>query len=776
MITFRPSRPNSRGGALILVLITGMIATVTGAIVLRFGLTEMRVNDAYHTRLQAQNAAEAQIDYAIAQLQRRLNQSISFRYDALLYDPIVLPESHEVFFDDAIIRLDQSRIDGFVMPPEDSNFVAGNQNAVGQWVYLDPHDIRYRNDPLAGKHVLIREIEILSRATARSAGTGREVTSFSRQILEVRDVPFISHAVFFNMDLDLSLGQSTANFKGDVHTNGVLRVGSGNAQNNTSGELNLMGRVTAAHSLLRATLPDGQARRGNVFFRYKDGDFTTSRRNLFTGTDNNQRGQAHHWLTTGVDNFHDRSVQRWQSFMQTSEHGVKMLNPPGIEEYQEEDFSTPEQELRNSAYALIEPQIPNTDPAAKDQLIREQQLSHQAGLLIRAIANAPPADEEEEKDWVPYNYELVRYARDSNGTPLYLPDGRPMEISLNLTNLDGLITFDRYEEGGDGHPVSGLFDARQQQSYDVMNVNVGALREIIHGERDGAFGGDPNGVFIPDHHWNGVVYIETPFDTAAAASRPDRIVTATGELVVRLENAERLPDPFPETSPIRGMTLATNAPLYIRGHFNADGIKNSNDGSVPGDAYDPAFHSDPGHPEVPAALIADSITLLSNAWDDTRAKLGVANASGTDRAWGQRDAVFTEVSAALITGAGVVDGDSNARPDGALNFIRYLENWHGVDQIFRGSMIALYQSEVQARSRRMMPDRSHPDDFNHFYWPPTRYYGFHEYFQNGLYPPGLPMSRAYFRTSFSYMQDRHYEERLEIWRERLGPLPGDPET
>lgn len=774
MTTYRHYPRNKRGGALLLVIITGFIATVTGAIVLRFGLNEMRINDAYHTRLQAQNAAEAQIDYGISQLQKRLSQAISFRYDALLHDPVVLPHSHELFFDDDSIVLEKSRLHGFVLPPDESTGFSGQQNAVGQWVYLDPHDIRYRNDPLAGKFVLVREIELLATATARSPGTGREVTSFSRQILEVRDVPFISHAVFFNMDLDISLGGAPASFMGDIHTNGVLRVGSGNAQNNTAGELNLMGRVTVADALHRATLPDGQARRGNVFFRYKEGDFNTSRRNLFTGTNNNQRGNAQNWLTTGVDNFHDRSVQRWQSFMQTSEHGVNLLNPPGIDRYQEEDFSTPTQELRNNAYALIEPQIPNTDPAAKDALVREQQMSHQAGLIIRAIPNAPPAEEDD--DWIPYQYQLVRYARDSSGTPLYLADGRPMEITLNLENLDGLVSFDRYEEDSEGNPIRGLYDARQQAAYDVMNVDVGVLREIIHGEREGAFAGNPNGIFNPEHHWNGVVYIETPFDTAAAASRPDRIVTATGELVVRLENAERLPDPFPESSPIRGMTLATNAPLYLRGHFNADGVKNSNDGSIPADVYDPAFHADPGHPEVPAALMADSITLLSNAWDDTQAKKGVANSSGTNRAWGVRDAVYTEVSAALITGAGVVDGDPNARADGAVNFIRYLENWHDTEQVFRGSMIALYQSEVQSRARRMMPDRSHPDDFNHFYWPPNRLYGFHEFFQNGLYPPGLPMSRAYFRTSFSYLNENEYTERLETWKKRLGSLPGESES
>ena len=55
---------------------------------------------------------------------------------------------------------------------------------------------------------------------------------------------------------------------------------------------------------------------------------------------------------------------------------------------------------------------------------------------------------------------------------------------------------------------------------------------------------------------------------------------------------------LPSGLPTPGFTVCSENPVYVQGDYNADG----------------AF----GDPHVPAAIIADSVTFLSNAWEDWR--------------------------------------------------------------------------------------------------------------------------------------------------------------
>jgi hypothetical protein len=117
--------------------------------------------------------------------------------------------------------------------------------------------------------------------------------------------------------------------------------------------------------------------------------------------------------------------------------------------------------------------------------------------------------------------------------------------------------------------------------------------------------------------------------------------------------------------PPTGLTIATPNPLYLEGDYNVP-LANLGTTNTTGSA--------------PAALIADAITLLSEAWYDT-------NSTSTI---GRRIATNTTVNAALL--AGFVPTAGGNYSGGVENLPRFLEDWNGQTLTLNGSLVALYHS------------------------------------------------------------------------------------
>lgn len=121
---------------------------------------------------------------------------------------------------------------------------------------------------------------------------------------------------------------------------------------------------------------------------------------------------------------------------------------------------------------------------------------------------------------------------------------------------------------------------------------------------------------------------------------------------IRLSNAEEIDRPD-------GLTVASNDPLYVQGDYNTENKK-------------------------PAALICDSLNLLSNAWDDSRSQLHVNN----------RVAAETTVNSAFIAGIDTTDPDADLYNGGLENYPRMHEKWSNRYLNIRGAFLALWNSEV----------------------------------------------------------------------------------
>ncbi len=322
------------------------------------------------------------------------------------------------------------------------------------------------------------------------------------------------------------------------------------------------------------------------------------------------------------------------------------------------------------------------------------------------------------------------------------------------------VESDPYEKSNDYNPqsgdvVAGMYDHREDKALDMLTLNVERLCELVDNTDSGYAPTDwdhhygpgpaPTGVFNPSTDWNGIIYVDFPVNTDVKSSsssqdvnktssgsprRYDNIVTGTDKFIaLQVVNASRFPRPtFAEE---KGLTVATNAPLYTIGNVNANGRSHTNDANMPDNSSEP-----------PGSFASDTVTVLSNRWyPDGANNRKYSNRSNTNN----RKAAYTEFSAAILTGLKptIPNNSPNIPPRGAIsggahNFPRFLEYWNS-ELTIRGSLVALFESEVH--------DLAMPTSSGHYYNPPTRDWGFNENFRNGNYPPGTPNTRTYRRVS-----------------------------
>jgi hypothetical protein len=177
-----------------------------------------------------------------------------------------------------------------------------------------------------------------------------------------------------------------------------------------------------------------------------------------------------------------------------------------------------------------------------------------------------------------------------------------------------------------------------------------------------------------------------------------------------------------------GFTVAAENPVYVVGDYNADS-------SLGGTSI---FDNAIGRCHVPAAVMADAVSLLSRSWGDTKAFNHPTDFSGGSSG---RTATTTSYRMAIMSGKNI----SFAQPtgygtpndfgtDGGVhNFLRYLEHW-GIptSQTFnyRGSLVSFYYARQATGVYKCC---------NIVYGAPTRVETFDTDFQNiQTLPPGTP--------------------------------------
>lgn len=701
-------KSRSKGSILVIAMIFGLLLLVSAGVLLNFGVSEKTVNERHFLRLEAQAAAEAAVEYGFAELQQRWLNKTNWKSGELTTDPLTLPNSINSFFLNSNVEITNLE-------------VAGGLVSTGTWRFINPKDPANLLDPQKQKRVFARDVEVFGMATVKAPVGSRNkdpVNAYCAQVLEVRDAPLFAHAIFYNMDLEFHPGPVMDVF-GPVHSNSNIYVQAGSG-------INFHSNLMAAGHIWHRYKPDGAksaSHLGPVKIKDVDGNF----KEMYKGSGDKTDDGSYYDSSMGTD-WKMEAEDRWKGTVGTIDHEVPNMRSISIKDYVPDNPSTGANELENHGYALIEPQLADSNADYKGAGIQKEQFSYKAGLVLKVTEDATKPSG--------YDYNFYTYqkstASEPNSARVLGGDGKPIEKVLDPTNLPAnLIQISKYTEDATNNPISGFYDKRQEQGMDVVEVDVGLLRTTVD-SADPSFDSTAwNDTFKLQsgsaYDWNGIMYVEIP-TVAAASGRVDKVKKAKSGIAVRLKNGSVIPSPA--GSPDPGFTVATNAPLYVMGDYNADGNAATGSATAPDDAA-----------EKPAALIADAITILSNDWEANNYDALSKQGSST------RKADFTEVSAAFLTGQSSTIPGAGKYSGGVHNFPRFLERWSGIEFRYRGSLVSLFESEVNWK---------HMIDGQSWYSPPIRNWGFSSIFENGNFPPGTPMVRDFRRKHFRFISKTDY--------------------
>ncbi|MBA3961712.1 MAG: hypothetical protein H0X40_07415 [Chthoniobacterales bacterium] len=214
-----------------------------------------------------------------------------------------------------------------------------------------------------------------------------------------------------------------------------------------------------------------------------------------------------------------------------------------------------------------------------------------------------------------------------------------------------------------------IYDKREGKYVDLTTLDIS--QAMVNGVAPSA---------LTDATFNNILYIDDLDSTGYADPQG-----------IRLKNGSVLPT--------GGLTVASQNPIYIQGDYNT------------GSAITRGA----------AAVFADSVTILSNAWDDSNSAASLSS----------RNASNTTVNTAIVAGfipSGFVDpktGTQYGYSGGLNNFPRFLEDWSGNTFTYTGSMIELFTSQIATGEW----------DTGNIYIPPTRNWNFDSNFV-GNPPPG----------------------------------------
>lgn len=330
--------------------------------------------------------------------------------------------------------------------------------------------------------------------------------------------------------------------------------------------------------------------------------------------------------------------------------------------------------------------------------------------------------------------------RDGTGTTVPYFSGAMHYVELDVRNLKRWIEGSIGATGANTRNLTGYAvyfsdrrgnrDAGGQETgeygfEDVINPNVGD--------------GSPNGVLDAgeDVNGNGIldVYGGTPQLPPGAMTSPfgpgarpnqtyNSVAQARQNPAIFFRRALKLVHGSLGNLPLPGLTVVSENPVYVEGHYNANAA---------------GF----GVPNAAAAVMADAVTVLSADWDE-RESWTYLHSVGNRRADTQTFYRFAIIGGKPLSFPRTNGGwpEDFGTDGGAHNFIRYLQDWNTTLN-YRGAIATLATSRQAVGTYKCCAT---------VYSPPTRGYNFDTNFLTpSLLPPLTPMFRDINSTGFSYV-------------------------
>ncbi len=341
-----------------------------------------------------------------------------------------------------------------------------------------------------------------------------------------------------------------------------------------------------------------------------------------------------------------------------------------------------------NSHFLIDVPPANEDPTSS---VGQQRLFNQAQmvLIVTNTASGPNPTVQ------------LKLQNSVNGQ---VPGGDPSPVILTYTNAtpDFLRTNLPFLS-----LTNSAYDQREYDTNIITQINVTnfanwiATNDTIQGKLPSSAGVYPTILYVADRRTNSARQLSS----------------------VRLVNGARLP-----ANNGLGFTVATMNPLYVQGNYNVQTASSAANAS--------AGTTNTAN-TVPAALLSDSLTVLSTHWSDAVSfssvyTTGNANYTATDN---------NTINAAIVTGTMPSTGTSGTTFSGGVhNLPRLLEDWSNKNLYLNTSILRLWDSNMATNQFRN-PYGFSPAPVNGYYNPPTRRYSFDQNFLNSSkVPPGIPVA------------------------------------
>jgi hypothetical protein len=807
-----------RGAALVtVIIITSLLLLVVGS-VLQLSVMERKANLSMSYWLEARQAAEAVAEYGLSQVRTQLastGQAASYKPGTA--GALSLPPASA--FATGNVQYSSLELVGgpATQVPSVGSYLYSDSDPGN---LMDPLKNTYalRNDytVLAKAMVVppggnLRPITVYLEETlsVRGAQPSQYAIFYYNSDLELFPgaTMHVYGPVHSNGNIYVSSQGATLSFHSAVTTAGSVFHAWSNQNSAAWGA----GNETLGQGAVNFLAKNGSA--SSALVNMKQGTGNETWMDSTTGTSNNVTGYSNlapllDQMNASYPNQKNREVFRqtsdslWGGNLLTSDNGVQFYNFTGFDSSQ-----------------LIDPHTIIEPPANLPTAIENQKFSTQSNLYIRVTVSAPAAGSTAAvTSWEfftqdPGSSALVALKAPDNmtngsSTPLlrFSPyKAAKRTVGAKLTSgsnantypvsnytvtsggtgtastsyvsslTDASIWSDHLGNGTNTRPSGnssawaanttdyevqgGLYDQRRALGVDLVEVDMGMLRTAVSNIASNTL--DANSIRNADDSlfkgWNGGVYIEVKDSSASAG-------TSSQSASVRLNNGQvasgsSLVPSYGANG--NGLTLSTNAPVYINGNFNADGtvdtVANSGtyqnlSATVPDDvASNTASLS--ASVESPVCVAADAITVLSADW---KKKVNSTDAvsikdRGSCSVSRPGTTLDTEVAACFYTGNVATTNTKNS--GGAHNFVRFLEGW-GNRLAIRGSLMCMFRSKIASQPYSTS-----------YYGAPTRIWGLDKLFSTGKIPPLMPRPLSFRRVSFKVLanQAAYDARKAQLW-------------
>jgi hypothetical protein len=774
---------NNRGSVLVIAaILTAVMLLIVGGL-LRLAVVEKKANTSMAYWVEARMAAEAVAENAAAQVRSLyMNQN----------NPLLGAHTFSLPPASAFAggNVNYSSLECKVQSTPTSIVTPGLPGLY----YYDPADPNSsKNDPATTNRVMRRDVIIVAKATVVPPNfTYRPITAYVQETISIRGNNLLDKAIFYySGDLELFPGPSMHVY-GAVHTNKNLYV-----SNQSGNSLNFHSPVSVAGYVFHAWASSVSSAQGAGSETLGQAPVNFMKADNSGLTNMNLTGASTGWMddTTGLSNgvsdptqlislanslytgstslknrdaYRMQAASLWGNNLLTGDNGVQPQLFPGVDT------------TGNNAHCTIEP--PNTSSSA-NAAVESVKFSNLANLYIKASLSAPAAGVKPAVTWsfytqdpagglvalnVPTNVSAgngvvkfnpyhavkttvgtkVKSGANANKYPITTQEVTSTGAGTTATVYSATLPSDTKSDGttwsGAGTDTKvdgGLYDQRRNIGIDLVEMDMKKLSTTVDNMKNSTSDGDT--VLKTDSslftNWNGVVYVQI-------ADSSSRGGTSQQSGSLRLINGEvssgsLMPDYNPnyeDPSVLNGLTVATNAPVYILGNFNADGAVDTTvstntyinqSASQPDDFSKGVVSSITNSKETPMLIAGDAVTVLSKDWKD--ASSYSVNKPNTNNP--------VEVSAALWVGnVGTASTNSpNASSGGAHNLIRFLENWRNPVAV-RGSLLCMFQSTLAVQPWSTA-----------YYGAPTRIWGLNTLFTvGGRCPPGCFRPKSFRRVGF----------------------------